>query len=128
MAEGILRSLDANLDVQSAGTRPAAEVHPAAIQALGEIGIDIGGNRPKSVNQFLGEAFDYVITVCDDAAETCPTFSGSVAHRLHFSIEDPAAAAGTREEVLATFRRIRDEIRNRLERFHREELAAPERA
>jgi arsenate reductase len=124
MAEGWLRSLDAGLEVHSAGTQPAARVHPAAVTAMAEIGIDIAENRPKSVTQFLDEPFDYVITVCDHADATCPVFQGAVAHRLHIGFEDPAAVSGTEEEVLGAFRRVRDEIRVRFGQFYGETLAS----
>ena len=76
MAEGLLRSLDSNLEVHSAGTQPAPEVHPAAIQVMKEIGLDISSSRPKPVSQFLKDSFDYVITVCHDADQNCPSFTG----------------------------------------------------
>ena len=122
MAEGLLRSFDSGLEVHSAGTKPASRVHPGAIQAMAEVGIDIGGNYPKSVDRYLGEPFDFVITVCDHANETCPVFGGRVGRRVHIGFEDPAAAAGTDEQVLQAFRRVRDQIRDRLGRFYREEI------
>lgn len=123
MAEGFLRSFDARLEVYSAGTRPAERVHPAAVRAMAEAGIDIGGARPKSVEQFLGQRFDFVITVCDHANQTCPVFTGEVRRRAHIGFEDPAAVRGTDEEVLAAFRRVRDEIEERLKRFYEAEIA-----
>ena len=122
MAEGFLRSFDAGLEVHSAGTRPAERLHPAAVRAMAEVGIDIGTARPKSVGQFLGQRFDFVITVCDHANQTCPVFTGEVRRRVHISFEDPAAVSGTEEEVLAAFRRVRDEIGERLRRFYESEL------
>lgn len=124
LAEGFLRSFDAGLEVHSAGTRPAERVHPAAVQAMAEAGIDIGAARPKSVEQFLGQRFDFVITVCDHANQTCPVFTGEVRHRVHIGFDDPAAVRGTDEEVLAAFRRVRDEIGERLRRFYESELRA----
>jgi arsenate reductase (thioredoxin) len=123
MAEALLRSLDARLEVHSAGTQPAARVHPAAIAVMAEIGIDIAGSRPKPVDAFLGEPFDYVITVCDHARETCPAFYGPVGERLHMGFEDPAAAAGNQEQVREAFRRVRDQIRGRFGDFYRQALA-----
>ena len=123
MAEGLLRSFDSGLEVHSAGTKPASRVHPGAIQAMAEAGIDIGGNYPKSVDRYLGEPFDFVITVCDHANETCPVFGGRVGRRVHIGFEDPAAATGTDEQVLHAFRLVRDQIRDRLGRFYREEIA-----
>ncbi|NOX36183.1 MAG: arsenate reductase ArsC [Calditrichaeota bacterium] len=118
MAEGILKSLDPQLEVYSAGTRPAEQVHPLAIQVMREIGIDLSTARPKSVSEFLSMNFDYVITVCDDARETCPVFPGQVGQRLHFGFEDPARATGTSGEILSTFRRIRDQIRKTFTEFY----------
>lgn len=117
MAEAFLKSLRPQWEVYSAGTAPGPEVHPRAIQVMKEIGIDLSGHRPKSVDQFLDQPFDYVITVCDHARETCPVFLGPVKHQVHIGFEDPAVATGTDEEVLAVFRRVRDEIREAFTRF-----------
>ncbi len=111
MAEGFLKSMDPSLQVFSAGTKPAARVHPLAVKVMKELGIDIGGNKTKNVGEFINDSFDYVITVCDNAKETCPVFIGKVEHRLHLGFEDPAEAAGEDEKVLAVFRRVRDEIK-----------------
>jgi arsenate reductase len=117
MAEGFLRSFDPSLEVRSAGTRPAPHVHPLAIRVMREAGIDIASHVPKSVDRFIGEPFDYVITVCDNAKETCPVFTGRVVHRLHMGFDDPSDARGTDEEVLKEFRRVRDEIGAAFKRF-----------
>jgi arsenate reductase len=117
MAEGFLRSFDASFDVHSAGTHPASAVHPYAVAVMQEVGIDLRGHHPKSVDQFLGESFDYVITVCDGAKETCPVFTGRVRHRLHIGFEDPAHARGTDEEIRSEFCRIRDQIYDRFREF-----------
>jgi len=117
MAEGLLKAYDASLEVYSAGTHPAARVHPAAVEALREVGIDIGAAIPKNVEQFLNQAFDVVVTVCDDANEMCPVFLGRVGRRTHIGFEDPARAAGSPEDVLAAFRRVRDQIGKRLADF-----------
>jgi arsenate reductase len=117
MAEGLLKASDPSLEVHSAGTHPAARVHPAAVEAMRELGIDIGGAHPKNVAQFLDQAFDVVVTVCDHANETCPVFAGAVGRRVHIGFEDPATAEGSPEEVLAAFRRVRDRIRERLPEF-----------
>lgn len=122
MAEAWLRSFGPDLEVVSAGTQPAGRVHPAAIQAMAEVGIDISRAFPKSVGEYLDQSFDYVITVCGNAEETCPSFQGKVGQRLHIGFEDPAAVTGSDAEVLNAFRRIRDEIRERLEAFYREEI------
>src|SRR2546426_3362865 len=90
MAEGFLKSFDSTLEVSSAGTHPARQVHPLAVRVMNEVGIDIGRNRPRNVDQFLNESFDYVVTVCDNAREECPVFSGSVGTMLHIGFEDPA--------------------------------------
>jgi len=122
MAAGFMKSFDRNLEVYSAGTNPAARVSSRAVQVMKEAGIDIGSERPKSVDQFLGESFDYVITVCDNAKETCPVFIGSVSNRLHIGFDDPAEATGTEEEVLTVFRRVRDEIKERFFKWYQETL------
>jgi arsenate reductase (thioredoxin) len=110
MAEGILRrTVDDIVEVQSAGSSPANFVHPLAIQAMNEIGIDISENRSKHLNEFLDRKVHTVITVCGNADEACPIFPGLVA-RYHWGFADPAKAQGTEEEVLLVFRRIRDEI------------------
>lgn len=112
MAEGFLKLFDSKLEIYSAGTNPSTQVHPKAIHVMKEVGIDLSKNFPKKVDQFLGEPFDYVITVCDNAKETCPVFMGIVGEQLHVGFEDPAEAKGTDEEILDEFRRIRDEIKN----------------
>ncbi len=122
MAEGFLRSFDSRLDVYSAGTQPAAQINPHAVQAMREVGIDISGAAPKSVDQFVDQPFDYVITVCDDAEQNCPNFSGKVGKRVHLGFVDPAAAAGTEDEIMAVFRRVRDEIRQRLPDYYEREI------
>jgi len=118
MAEGFLKSFDNNLDVYSAGTDPSDAVHPKAIQVMKEIGIDISKGYPKKVDQFLDDSFDFVITVCDNAKETCPIFIGDVKEQLHIGFEDPAEATGTEEEIRAEFRKIRDEIENDFREFY----------
>ena len=122
MAEGILKNLDSTLQVFSAGTSPASRVHLKAIAVMKEIGISLDDAYPKYVEQFLGSSFDYVITVCDRAKETCPFFTGSVKHRLHFGFDDPAEATGTEDEILSEFRRIRDEIKKRFTEFYNTNL------
>lgn len=116
MAEGLLRDKAGDqFDVFSAGTRPAG-LNPNAVKALSEVGIDISGNRSKSVDEFAGQEFDYVFTVCDNARESCPIFPGG-GQRVHHSFEDPAAAPA--DQQLATFRKIRDQISNWLTDFVR---------
>ena len=111
MAEGLLRHDDGNtFEVESAGTK-LGTVRPEAIKAMQEIGIDISGHRSKHVDEFDGQRFDYVITVCDNAKESCPVFMGAV-KRLHHSFDDPPPPSlGTHEERMAIFRRVRDELR-----------------
>jgi arsenate reductase (thioredoxin) len=122
MAEGFLKSFDSRLTICSAGTYPASSVSKKAIIVMKEAGIDISSNIPKSVELFTGEEWDYVITVCDDANETCPLFTGKVKNRLHLGFEDPAKATGSDEFVLSEFRRIRDEIRNKFQNFYNDNL------
>ncbi|MFO7851966.1 MAG: arsenate reductase ArsC [Bacteroidota bacterium] len=117
MAEGFLRSLDTSLEVYSAGTEPAGEVHPKAVSVMNEMGIDISQHKPKPVDIFLDDSFDYVITVCDDANENCPLFTGKVGQRLHRGFRDPAKASGTEEEILSVFREVRDQIKNEMQRL-----------
>jgi len=116
MAEGLLRHLAGDrFDVASAGVAPT-QVRPEAIAVMRELGIDISHHRSKSVDEFLGQDFDYVITVCDNANEQCPIFPSNT-KRIHWSFEDPAAAAGDEQARLAVFRRVRDEIFDRLRLF-----------
>src|SRR5918997_4401528 len=113
MAEGLLRhDGGARFEVHSAGVSPTA-VRPEAVAAMRELGIDIAGQRSKSVDEFAGRQFDYVITVCDNARELCPVFPAAT-RRVHWSFDDPASAAGDEPERLAVFRRVRDEIPARL--------------
>lgn len=117
MAEGILRAAAGDLiEVHSAGSRPAGYVHPKAIAALAEIGIDISGHTSKSMNDFLDRDIATVITVCGDADQACPTYPGQVS-RHHWGFDDPAHATGSEEEILAEFRRVRDEIRRVFEAY-----------
>ena len=114
MAEGLLRHLAGDrFEAMSAGTE-ATRVRPQAIEVMGEIGIDISHQESKTLERYLGEPFDYVVTVCDDANEACPVFPGAES-RLHWSLEDPASATGTEEERLGVFRSVRDELKERIE-------------
>ena len=121
MAEGLLRH-DAGdaYEVFSAGTKPTG-VRPEAITVMREVGIDISGHRSKSVDEFAGQDFDYVITVCDNANESCPIFPAKT-KRIHWSVEDPAGVQGSEGETLTAFRRARDELRARLRAFTRGEV------
>ena len=116
MAEGLLRH-DAGdeFEVESAGTKPSI-VRPEAIAVMKEVGVDISGHRSKSVDEFSDQSFDYVLTVCDNANESCPIYPGHT-KRLHHSFEDPAAVTGSEEQRLASFRKVRDQLRSYLRRF-----------
>lgn len=116
MAEGLFRQLACDhYDVFSAGTKPSL-VRPEAIAVMREIGIDISGHRSKSVDEFAGQELDLVITVCDNAKESCPVFPGKT-QRLHWPFEDPAAVVGSEEQRIAAFRSIRDKIKARIRLF-----------
>jgi len=119
MAEAYLRHLGGDaFEADSAGTEPGA-LHPLTVEVMAEEGIDVSGQRAKVVDDFVQQPFDYVITVCDDAREACPFFPGA-ARRLHWSLPDPSAASGSREERLSAFRAVRDEVRHRVEGFLRD--------
>lgn len=122
MAEGFLKSFDENLEVYSAGTKPAEKVNPFAVKAMKEIGIDISKGIAENVDNYLSQSFDYVITVCDNAKETCPVFMGNVKHRLHIGFDDPADAVGNEEEVMPVYRRVRGEIKRDFFEFYKKEL------
>jgi arsenate reductase len=122
MAEGLMRHLAGDrFEIMSAGTE-ATSVRPEAIRAMADLGVDISGQRSKTLERYLGEPFDYVVTVCDDANEACPVFPGAE-NRLHWSFQDPSRAEGSEEERLEVFRKVRDEIQARI----REELLAGDR-
>lgn len=122
MAQGFLRSFDKNLRVFSAGTKPAAGINALAVEVMKNAGIDISGNKPRNADEFIDEEWDYVITVCDNARETCPFFSGKVKKRLHMGFEDPSEATGTHEEIMSEFYRVRDEIKNTFQKFYESEI------
>src|SRR5438094_7073058 len=113
MAEGLLRhEAGDRFEVFSAGTKPT-RVRQEAVAVMNEVWIDISGQRSKSVDEFIGQPFDYVITVCDNAKESCPVFPGNV-QRLHWSFEDPAAVQGSEEERMGIFRNVRDQLHRRI--------------
>lgn len=114
MAEGLLRSVHPSWEIESAGTHPEKEVNQFAVQVMKEIGIDISAHYPKNTQRFTSDSFDVVWTVCDNARETCPVFTGEVTRRIHTGFEDPAAVHGTAEEVIGAYRRIRDKIKEAL--------------
>jgi len=110
MAHGWLKAYNTDFEVFSAGTVPEKTVNPNAVAVMAEIGIDISGHKPMPVEAYLDQKWDYVISVCDDTLETCPTFSGKVKHRLHKGFEDPARFKGTPEQTLEKYREVRDKI------------------
>lgn len=122
MAEAFLKSFDSRLEVYSAGTQPTAQVNSNAVTVMKDLGIDISGNMPKSVDIFLQDSFDYVITVCGGAQESCPAFIGDVKTRLHIGFDDPADAVGTPDQVMSVFRRVRDEIKQGFQALYLEKI------
>ncbi|MCH7770133.1 MAG: arsenate reductase ArsC [Bacteroidetes bacterium] len=122
MAEGFLKSFDSELEVFSAGTIPAEKVNPNSVIVMDEVDIDISSQFPQNVDEFVDQSFDYVITVCDNAKEMCPVFTGHVKHQIHSPFDDPADAAGTEEEVILVYRRVRDEIRESFSEFYKKEI------
>ncbi len=110
MAEGFLNHWYPDWEIFSAGTNPSSEIHPKAIKVMDELDIDISSGYPKDVDLYILQSFNYVITVCGNAKETCPVFSGKVENVVHIGFEDPAEATGTEEEIWQSFRKIRDEI------------------
>ncbi len=118
MAEGFLKSFDPDLEVYSAGTKPAKIVNPNSIKVMKEIGIDLSSHTPKNADKFKDDSFDYVITVCDNAKESCPVFTGKVKHKLHLSFVDPADAKGSSEKILNEYREVRDDIKSAFRQFY----------
>ena len=123
MAHGFLQSFDRKLEVHSAGTEPATQVNKRAIEVMKEAGIEISTHKPKHVEIYLKDEWDYVITVCDNANETCPVFAGKVKKRLHMGFEDPSAFIGTESQTIGEFRKVRDEIKNTFYNFYINSLA-----
>ena len=126
MAHGFLQSFDASLEVFSGGTEPASQVNPKAVEVMKEAGIDISGHVPTHVNTYLDQEWDYVITVCGEANESCPAFTGKVGKRLHIGFDDPSHAVGTPEFIDAEFHRVRDEIKKRFAEFYVKEIKMQE--
>ncbi len=122
MAHGFLQSFDKKLIVCSAGTKAAGKLNERAVKAMAEVGIDISSHTSDPIEKYLAEAWDYVITVCGGANETCPMFTGNVKHRLHMGFDDPSDVEGTRECIEGEFRRVRDEIHRKFHRFYTDEL------
>lgn len=120
MAHGFLQSFENRLTVRSAGTEPGERVNPLAVQVMLEAGIDISSHTPKNADEYLNDEWDYVITVCDDANESCPAFFGKVKKRLHIGFEDPSKVTGTDEFIMSEFRRVRDLIRQKFYDLYQE--------
>lgn len=118
MAHGFLQSFAPDWEVCSAGTRPAQQVNPRAIEVMQEVGIDLSSHTPKSVEVFLDAPWDYVITVCGGANESCPAFVGKVGKRLHIGFDDPSEVVGSSDYVMSEFRRVRDEIKQAFFAFY----------
>ena len=124
MAHGFLQSFDSNITVCSAGTEASGKINQKAVAVMKEIGIDISHHTSDSVDLYLGEEWDYVITVCGGANETCPAFIGKVKHRLHMGFDDPSHAVGTDEYIRSEFIRVRDEIKSGFWKFYIENIKA----
>ncbi len=122
MAEGFLKSFNNEIEVYSAGTNPEKRINPFTVKVMSEVGINISLNKPKNVNLFVEKVFDYVITVCDNAKESCPIFLGKIGETIHIGFEDPAEAKGSDEEILFEYRRIRDLIFKEFNEFYKNYL------
>ncbi|MBO5296073.1 MAG: arsenate reductase ArsC [Candidatus Homeothermus sp.] len=122
MAHGFLQSFSSEIGVFSAGTKPAEMINRKAVEVMKEAGIDISDHTPHNVSEYINESWDYVITVCGGANESCPVFVGNVRHRLHVGFDDPSDAIGSEELVLAEFRRVRDDIKTRFEQLYNDNL------
>jgi len=122
MAHGFLQSFDKDLTVASAGTEASGKLNPNAAKAMKEVGIDISQHTSDSVEKYLNDEWDYVITVCGGANESCPAFMGKVKHRLHMGFDDPSHATGSDEFIWSEFIRVRDEIKHTFYKFYQENL------
>lgn len=122
MAHGFLQSFSSDIDVFSAGIRPAEKVNPKAVEVMKEAGIDISDHTPHNVSEYINEPWDYVITVCGGANESCPSFVGNVKHRIHIGFDDPSDAVGSEDYIMSEFHRVRDEIKDRFEEFYKKNL------
>jgi arsenate reductase len=123
MAHGFMQSFDKRLSVFSAGTEPASKINPIAVDVMKKAGIDISKNKPKNVDQYLNEEWDYVITVCDNANEVCPYFPGKVRNRLHIGFDDPSQIKGSYTEIINEFYRVRNEIRDEFYELYQSEIS-----
>lgn len=122
MAHGFLQSFDSRLNVYSAGTEASGKLNPRAVEVMQEAGIDISGHTSDQVDMYLGDDWDYVITVCGGANESCPAFPGKVRHRLHIGFDDPSHVTGTEEYIRSEFIRVRDEIHSAFRKLYENEL------
>ncbi|MBP1617549.1 MAG: Protein-tyrosine phosphatase, low molecular weight [Bacteroidetes bacterium] len=122
MAHGFLQSFDSRIHVCSAGTQASGKLNEKAVQAMAEAGVDISHHTSDSVDKYIGEEWDYVITVCGGANEACPTFTGKVKHRLHIGFDDPSHAKGSEEFIWNEFIRVRKEIRDEFYQFYTEQI------
>lgn len=122
MAHGFMQSFDERLHIRSGGTEPADRINPKAVEVMADLGIDISRHTPHRVDEYLDEEWDYVITVCDQANETCPAFFGKVRNRLHLGFEDPSQATGTPDFIYGEYIRIRDQIRKKFLDFYNENI------
>ena len=122
MAEGYLKSFGTDIEVYSAGSRPEKTVAPRAVKVMKEDGVDISSHYPKNVNEFINQSFDFLVTVCDSAKESCPIFTGEVKNRIHHSFEDPWGATGTEEEQIEKYREVRDKIKSWFREFYDEKI------
>jgi arsenate reductase len=122
IAHGFLQSFDNRMEVYSAGTEPAAQVNRKAVEVMQEAGVDISRHTPVRLDTYLTETWDYVITVCDHANETCPLFTGKVKNRLHIGFEDPSKVTGTDVHIMHEFRRVRDEIKKKFYELYFEQI------
>jgi len=124
MGQAFMQSYNTGIEVYSAGTKPSSIVHPLAINVMSELGFDLNNYKPESVNLYLKTDFDYLITVCGGAKESCPNFTGNVKHRIHIGFDDPAEAKGDDAFVLSEFRRIRDEINKDFKQYYLKTIAS----
>ncbi len=122
MAHGFLQSFNPNVTVCSAGTEASGKLNPNAVKAMEETGIDISHHTSNSVDMYLSDEWDYVVTVCGGANEACPAFMGKVQHRLHIGFDDPSHATGTNEFIWSEFIRVRDEIKEAFRKFYKSEI------
>lgn len=122
MGHGFLQSFDSRINVCSAGTKASGKLNAGAVKAMAEIGIDISNHTSDSVDKYLGEAWDYVVTVCGGANEACPAFIGNVKKRIHIGFDDPSHATGTDEFVWSEFQRVRDQIKEGFFKLYTEQI------